>query len=233
MEPVRNFFFQLGSLSKRLFDKIGRIIHTPQPTIKDKAWGEFCAAGGEPLRLNYDTLSSSAVVFDLGGYEGQWASDIYSRYLANIYIFEVYTPFYNNIVKRFAGNNNINVYNFGLASETRTEKIAIDAFSTSAFKKSGDMVDIQLKKASNFIVAHKITKIDLMKINIEGAEYDLLKHLIDSNTIHIIENLQIQFHDFVPNAFNEMTEIRNMLSKTHYPTYKFDFIWDNWKLKNA
>jgi FkbM family methyltransferase len=233
MKSLSRFAFKLGSLSKRLFDKIGRTIYHPIPTVKDKAWGEFCDAGGEKIRFAYDNLNAGSVVFDLGGYKGQWASDIYSSYLAKVYIFEVYTPFYNHIAKRFTGNSNINVYNFGLASQTKTEQITIDVFSTSSFKKSDNMVDIHLKKASDFITEHGVNKIDLMKINIEGAEYDLLEHIIESGIINNIGDLQIQFHDFVPNAFNEMTAIRNKLSKTHYPTYKFDFIWDNWRLKNA
>jgi len=70
-----------------------------------------------------------------------------------------------------------------------------------------------------------------MKINIEGGEYELLDHLISSGVVKTIHNLQIQFHDFIPDAFAAMNNIRDRLNLTHYPTYKFDFIWDNWKLK--
>ncbi|ARS38473.1 hypothetical protein CA265_01750 [Sphingobacteriaceae bacterium GW460-11-11-14-LB5] len=47
-----------------------------------------------------------------------------------------------------------------------------------------------------------------------------------------IINLQIQFHDFVPDAGNKMYELRTLLSKTHHPTYLCDFIWENWLIKH-
>ena len=37
----------------------------------------------EKLRLDYN-LNENSVVFDLGGYEVQWASDIFSKYLSSI-----------------------------------------------------------------------------------------------------------------------------------------------------
>ena len=42
--------------------------------------------GDKTHRLNYD-LDENAIVFDLGGYEGQWSSDIFSKYCCHIYIF--------------------------------------------------------------------------------------------------------------------------------------------------
>ncbi|MGZ3757419.1 MAG: FkbM family methyltransferase [Mucilaginibacter sp.] len=230
---ISTLFHKSGNLSKRFFDKIARTIYTAPPTLKDKAWGDFCAAGGESLRFNYNSLDKNSVIFDLGGYEGQWASDIYSRFRSMVYIFEVYKPYYDKIQERFNLNNDIKIFNYGLSSENTVVKIAIDDVSTSAFKKSENMVDVQLKNIADFIAEHDIQKIDLMKINIEGGEFDLLAYLISSGIVKQVVNLQIQFHDFVPDAINKMATIRNELSKTHKPTYQFDFIWDNWELKET
>ena len=68
-----------------------------------------------------------------------------------------------------------------------------------------------------------------MKINIEGAEYDLLDHLIETGFIANIINLQIQFHEFVPNAKERMENIQKRLEKTHALTYQHEFVWENWK----
>lgn len=232
MKHLSLFLIKCGKLSKRFFDKIARMLYRPEPTIKDRAWDGFCKAGGEQLRFDYPDLTPDSVVFDLGGYEGQWASDIYSRFRPKTYIFEVYQPYYDQIKQRFYLNDDIKAYNFGLSSQNSTARVAIDGYSTSALKSSGNMVEIELKKASDFIAENNIEKIDLMKINIEGAEYDLLQHLVSAGTVKIITNLQIQFHDFVPDAYNEMNKLRAQLNITHYPTYQFDFLWENWRLKN-
>jgi FkbM family methyltransferase len=229
-KTASSLFFGLGNFNKRFFDKIGRMLYRPTPTRKDEAWGAFCDAGGEEMRFNYDSLDKDSIVFDLGGYEGQWASDIYGRFQSKIYLFEVHQPFYDKIKKRFQYNGDIKCYNFGLASKNGVAQISIDEVSTSAFKHSANMVEVNLTKASDFIAANDIKSISLMKINIEGAEYDLLEHLADSGVISIIQNLQIQFHDFVPDARALLEKVRVKLLKTHTPTYQFDFIWENWKL---
>ena len=74
-------------------------------------------------------------------------------------------------------------------------------------------------------------KIDLMKINIEGSEYELLEHLIESGCIKKITDIQVQFHNFVPNAPEKRSELHKKLSRTHYMTYNYPWIWENWRLK--
>ena len=86
-------------------------------------------------------------------------------------------------------------------------------------------------RAADFIAGQSISRIDLMKINIEGGEYDLLEHLIDSGVIGAIADVQVQFHDFVPHAEKRMEEIQRRLSETHELTWQYKFIWENWKLK--
>ena len=70
-----------------------------------------------------------------------------------------------------------------------------------------------------------------MKINIEGAEYDLVEHLIDTKLVEIIRNIQVQFHDFVPNAESRMRKIQEKLRITHSISYQYRFVWENWALK--
>ena len=69
-----------------------------------------------------------------------------------------------------------------------------------------------------------------MKVNIEGGEYDLLEGLIENGLTARIRNIQVQFHDFVPNAYERMKNIQLSLSKTHKITYQFEFVWENWEL---
>ena len=77
--------------------------------------------GDATLRLDYP-LAHDSIVFDLGGFKGQWASDIYSRYRSKIYVFEFVPAFAEKIRKRFTGNPDIVVYPYGLG----TEKVEAD-----------------------------------------------------------------------------------------------------------
>ncbi|MCX6782227.1 MAG: FkbM family methyltransferase [Candidatus Magasanikbacteria bacterium] len=208
-----------------MFDIIGRI----KQKFRTARWRrDNCE---KTLRLDYD-LNNNSVVFDLGGYEGEWSSDIFSRYACNIHIFEPVREFSDVIRDRFKEIGNIIVYNFGLSSEDRTEQISVDNNSSSIFKTTGDKVEnIALKNAVNFLKDNYIVKIDLMKINIEGGEYDLLDALVSDPAIGNIHNIQVQFHDFVPNAHDRMKKIQKKLAVTHELTYQYKFVWENWKRK--
>lgn len=192
-----------------------------------KPW--VAAKGDKTLRLNYD-LDKTSIVFDLGGYEGQWASDIFSKYLSRVYVFEPYKEYAGRIRDRFKGNSNIEVFDFGLGKSDQKMMLFSSDDGSSVFKKTDNSFEIEIKKASEFINKIGVEGIDLMKINIEGGEYDLLEELLSQGSVLKIKNIQVQFHDFVPDSLNRMTNIQNQLSKTHRLTYQYQFVWENWQI---
>lgn len=183
--------------------------------------------GDKTLRLNYD-LSADSVVFDIGAFEGSWASDIFAIYLCQIYAFEPVKQYSEALTKKFAKNPKIKIYPFGLSGKNYQTEIAVAAESSSIFKTSSNTESIRLVDITQFINDQGLKHIDLMKINIEGGEYDLLDRLISSELINSIDNLQIQFHDFVPDAELKVQKLREQLAKTHQLTYQYDFVWENW-----
>ena len=234
MRDVAILTYPAKRVSKAL-ERLGRVFlnfskqlyQSPQekrvlPWIKDK--------GDKTFRLNYD-LDENSLVFDLGGYEGQWASDIFSRYCCRIHVFEPVSEFADKIKARFAGNKRILVHQFGLSNENRAVLLSVNKTSSSLYKQRGELKEVRLVKAVDFIQENHIQEIDLMKINIEGAEYDLLEHLIDTGLISNIHNIQVQFHDFVSNAEQRMIMLQKELEKTHGLTYQYPFVWENWRVK--
>lgn len=186
--------------------------------------------GDETLRLNYP-LNESSVVLDLGGYKGQWASDIYSMYRCRILIFEPYLPFAEAIKNRFKYNNDISVFKFGLSDVNEHIPFTNSEDGSSAFIASKATEKIELRSVADFLEQEKIVKADLVKMNIEGGEYALLEAMIQNDLLKRFENLQIQFHGFVENAEERMLNIQQHLSETHELTYQYRLVWENWKLK--
>ncbi len=190
----------------------------------------FKDQGDSTLRLNYE-LDAGSLVFDLGGYRGQWTSDIFSMYCCTIHVFEPVIEFADRIEQRFFRNEKIFVHKFGLSNKNQKVQLAVSETSSSLYKQGNDMREVRLVRAIDFMQENYTQKIDLMKINIEGGEYDLLEHLIDSGFVKTIKNIQVQFHDFVPEAERRMPMIQSELKKTHCLTYQYPFVWENWRLK--
>lgn len=211
-----------------------KIIHKTRvslfPSLHDIEIKKWEKNGGDKTHRYSFNLNSDSIVFDLGGYKGQWASDIYSRYLCKILVFEPVKEFAKNIEQRFIRNNNIKVFDFALGSHNREEIISMDADGSSTFGKSGIKELVQFKDISSFIGDENIIKIDLMKINIEGGEYEVLTKLIENGDIKKISQLQIQFHNISNNSLNQMNEIKKNLRKTHNSTFEYIFVWENWVL---
>ena len=74
-------------------------------------------------------------------------------------------------------------------------------------------------------------KIDLLKINIEGGEFDIIPAIIESGDVKNVSYLQIQFHNFITHANEQRIIIRNQLAITHLEIWNYDFVWESWKLK--
>jgi len=184
--------------------------------------------GERTLRITYE-LNKKSIVFDIGGYEGQWASDIFSKYQSEICVFEPIKEFYENISERFSKNKKIRVFPFGLGSNNQKTEIYKNGNVSSTYMKVSEKKEtVQFVCISDFIYDHGYKKIDLMKINIEGGEFELLEHLIEKGFIGSIENIQVQFHEFVENAKERRATLQSNLRLTHKLTYEYPFVWENW-----
>ncbi|HVU80083.1 MAG TPA: glycosyltransferase [Candidatus Paceibacterota bacterium] len=73
--------------------------------------------------------------------------------------------------------------------------------------------------------------IDLMSLNMDGGEYELMAHLLETGMVNRIKNIQVSFDERVPDALGRMRAIRKRLRETHAPTYQYDFVWENWEAK--
>jgi len=201
-------------------------ITTPTPELRE--WRRI--DGDRRLRLEYD-LDAESVVFDVGGFAGQWASDIVAMYGCRVEVFEPVPDYAADIEHRFARNPLVTVHASGLASESGTVTLELSGDASShARAGSGDAtLTVALESVEEAMDAMPDGRVDLMKINIEGAEYDLVDHLISSGLIARIRELQVQFHLFVPDARPRLDALRRGLTATHEPTYQYDFLWENWR----
>lgn len=192
----------------------------------------YADGGDNRFRFAY-ALQPASLVLDVGGYEGQWASDLYSRYRCRIVVFEPVTEFARSIATRFAHNDAIEVLPFGLGGSSRTEIIHVRGASSSTQRKKSKAVPetIRIVDAQMWFRENDVDTVDLMKINIEGGEYELLERLIATDLIEKVNNIQVQFHNFTPDAARRMERLQSDMARTHAPTYQYRFVWENWTRK--
>lgn len=185
----------------------------------------FFRSGGNNLLYDFD-LSSNSVVFDLGTYKYEYANNIIKKYGSKVHTFEPVSSFYNTYSHRNESINN----NAALSKLSGVFKISLNGDASS------ESLDGQVCRKIGFedyIKKHNIDNIDLMKINIEGGEYELLKYLLSSKRIKMVDNILIQFHPLE----NSGAHIRELMVKQLERTHQrrkvyFPFVWEHWKRKS-
>lgn len=185
--------------------------------------------GDITLRLEY-VLGPDSVVWDVGGYEGQWASDIFSRFGCHIEVFEPVRHAAEFIRHRFVANQRVRIhpYALGVADYREELELAADESSLERVHRGASTEAVSVRDV--IVVMKEIGgRVDLLKLNIEGGEFALMERLLSSGLISQISELQIQFHDFVPNARARREKITKALALTHEQTWCYEFVWENWR----
>ncbi len=194
----------------------------------------------DPLEHEWDKLSvdfpltKDSVVLEIGGYEGRWAQEIAKRYDPRLYVFEPQTWAYNKCVEKLYPYKNTRIYNMGLAVE-RGE------FPMGNYETDGcSLTDIPSSKPVGlgyFIAFEEFFKnaappvrhIDVCLMNIEGYEFKLIPHMIETGVMDNIDYFMCQFHPRNDAEFQQHYDIRRQLSKTKKKRFDFGKILTCWE----
>lgn len=188
----------------------------------------FLQDKGELKRYDYD-LNENSFVMDVGGYKGEFAENIFKKFGCHIHIFE--PVFFENLKKKFKDVQGIFICPIGLSNKTRTIEISINEDSTSMYKEFPTKVLATFWDIKYYDEGERLNVVDLIKINIEGEEYNLLERIIETGIVTKFKNIQVQFHKFIPDCDARRDKIREELSKTHICEWEYEFIWESWRLK--
>ena len=189
----------------------------------------FADGAEENLRLGYQ-ITEDSIVFDVGAYDGGWTVDLLRHTKAHpyVYLFEPLRGMCSVAAGRLQGEK-VRVETFALSDKDGSAGLYDCSHESSMHKPAN--CQIQTCDIAAYINEVGVKKIDLMSLNIEGHEYSVLNRLLDTGLVCIIDHLQIQFHDFVPNAGEMRAAIRQRLAVTHMETYCYPFVWESWKRK--
>jgi FkbM family methyltransferase len=180
----------------------------------------------EMKRVTYP-LNKDSLVVDVGGLTGDWASRIYCLYSCNVDVYEPHPDLSLKANLNFATNQKVHIYGFGLSNKDDMMQLYGDYWNASLYKNDcGNVTEVPIRQASN--VFNKYKHIDLLKLNVEGAEYDILPDLIANFDMTKINDIQIQFHRNVPGYDEKRDVIRKGLSETHTMNWCYDYIFENW-----
>ncbi len=181
------------------------------------------------IEKDYNLVSNeSIVVFDIGMNVG--ISSLFfavNNMVSQIYSFEPVETTYNQAVHNFDLNpkysNKIEAFNFGLGGSTRVEKVLYNSqakgncgirldLSLVIDKDNAEEIEINIKSISDILpdlIAKHPQQKKVLKIDCEGAEYEILQKLNDSNLLTDIDILLIEWHDKGAEILEELLVANN------------------------
>lgn len=184
--------------------------------------------GGDPSQW-FSPIKSGDVVFDFGGYEGEWAAAM--RHISDCYlhVFEPHPKFAKALDARFTDDKMVAVHAFALGAEDGFFELSDDEDASSAFAVGALAVTCQVVSFEKFMDSHNIGEVAATKMNIEGGEYDLLAAMIATGHMSRFNEIAIQFHNYGQGEKSKRDALRLDLAKTHDCVWSYDFVWEFWR----
>lgn len=199
--------------------------------LLDGALGDFYRKGGNNLLYDLPVTTSSLII-DGGGYQGEWTARMLAKYGCRSEIFEPIPQFAKQLREDFRQNRLVAVYEYALGKHNQTATFDFNQDGSSEFI-SGENTRIQVNVIDFAEHLKTITDstIACLKLNIEGGEYDVLEGLIESNQLNRFKSLLIQFHRQPSDYQDRYSRIESELTKTHRRDWCFSMVWEKWTFK--
>lgn len=186
------------------------------------------------MRYEYPELTKDSVILDVGVFNGGFSWEMSNKYDCFIHGFEPVNEFFQRSSERLAGRPKIRLHNIALGNfMTPTAVVKVRGDSSGFFAESSPESQVcHTTTLQNFLLVTSIEKVDLIKLNIEGSEYDVLEHIINKSLQKRIANIQVQWHPIVKNYEARRDIVVSKLQETHSLTYHHPWCWENWKLNS-
>ena len=165
----------------------------------------------EPIFMNYyeffddkiyDDLDikNRNIVFDIGANIGLWTAYILNQGAKKVYAFEPNKLAIDQLNHNFSEYENVEIIPKGVYYKRTKIPFYIDSENSliSSVVSGNDKVmsyEIDTVTINEMILKYNINEIDLLKMDIEGAEFDIFDN-ISKETISKINSMLIEYHDF-------------------------------------
>jgi FkbM family methyltransferase len=159
----------------------------------------------DPLNKNL-----APIVIDCGANKGEFSDYAHVQFTARCYGFEPDPRLFKNLVNK----KNITYLQKALGSSEGMVRLNLGEKHCSSlmYKETSNQnyVEVEMTTLENFCTGNNIESINLLKIDIEGAELDLLEN-IGSEFLSKIEQITVEFHDFLDK--NDIPRIKNIIKR--------------------
>jgi FkbM family methyltransferase len=161
------------------------------------------------------------VVVDIGFNYGIFSLGALNKGASKVYGFEPNKNIYNIIKDIYPDKDKVKIYNYAVSdkNEILTFHEGHNTLASSLENMVGDYkesYDVQCINFYDFVVKNNIEKIDFLKVDCEGAEYDIFENIPDEY-FSTINKIHVEFH------FNDGEKIKSLINKLERNNFDWQF----------
>lgn len=179
-------------------------------------------------------LDPQSTVIDIGAFMGNWAQQVSDLYDCTIYSFEPNPRSFARLVERSQNNPKLVPAPYALGARDEEVDFLMSGLESTAIYEHSEVdaaaprTRVEVADVKRVWEEFAWARVDLVKIDIEGAEYALLERMIALGLHRNVNGFLIQFHEWHPRAYQRRRAILSALSETHRCEWSFDFVWEKW-----
>jgi FkbM family methyltransferase len=181
-----------------------------------QAWKNWSAFENQDFRLtrngetwlaarigNWFTVSSSGVYVDVGANMGEWSDHLSADCpFARVHAIEIAPSTYEGLRSTIGTRPNVTLHNVGFADKAGEMTLYLNRSSETTglyhhpAEAKVESVTAQVVRGDDFLDAQSIAHVHFMKIDVEGAEFDVLAGLEKSLASGRIDVIQFEYGIF-------------------------------------
>ena len=168
------------------------------------------------------------LVYDVGGYLGNYTQEILKRFDCKVVLFEPIAEYAQICLNKFIHDDRVIVIQAAAWIDNEGTFVYKKGLGSSQFKalvKTDDGETVPTISLAEYLTVNGVP--DILKLNCEGAEYALLNSLREGGLLHVIKEVLVQFHK-IDNYRRLYEEIKAEMFKTHDLVYSFKH-WCLWQ----
>lgn len=164
-------------------------------------------------------LNAQSIVVDAGGNRGDFARGMSERFGCRVFVLEPVPELFESIA---ATTPNVRKFPCALTPESGTFRFNVarnpEANSLRALRPEEAIGEIEVRGVSlgDFMREQELDRIDLLKIDVEGAEIEILLRL-EERVLARVKQIAVEFHAHTPellsNRAEETRKVREVIAR--------------------
>jgi len=218
----RKYYFYLQNKLPFLLAEVrqkGLIIKYRRGTIDDLILEEVLRNGG--YLIEDLELEKTATVLDIGAHIGCFTARVAKMVTdGKVFSFEPQADNFRILKRNVRLNNLSNVYLFkkALAASQGLRKLYLSPQNTGGHsiqqRRSNRFALVDCMTLEQVFISNQINKVNLLKLDCEGAEYEIL-HGTSKSYLDRIDKIVLEYHDFEGTS-NDIRELEKYLGKNGF-----------------